>query len=128
MLQFIAGRVELLCPKCGDELTLTELKDGYFGAMESMDCLDLRCERCDFLVKSHSLCDLLIHKMAKLTTKSSDYAQQSLNDLISKLRLMVAKNSFALGIVYRELSHICEVLGQMDKCVHALKMLIPIVE
>ena len=51
-----------------------------------------------------------------------------LEDLTSKLRPKVSSTSFALGILYRELAHIYETVGRMDRCVEAYKMMIPIVE
>ena len=51
-----------------------------------------------------------------------------LKELISILRPMVADTSFALGILYKDLADVCEMLGHMDKCVEVHKKLIPIVE
>ena len=109
-----------------------------FGAMECIRFMEIGCGRCGVLVRSHGIYDLLIHKMAKLTFKSLNYAEQSenqlliqlgeLKDLVSKLHPMVAKTSFALGILYKDLADIYEVLGRMDRCVEAYKMLIPIVD
>ncbi|GAU87324.1 hypothetical protein RvY_00198-3 [Ramazzottius varieornatus] len=41
---------------------------------------------------------------------------------------MVAPTSMALAVLYRELPHIYERLGRMDRCVEAYKVVIPTVE
>ena len=138
LLQYIVEKAEILCAKCGDELKVNRLKEGSFGAMESIPFLDLCCDRCNFMFRSHGICDLLIDKVTKLTARSTNYTEQSenqlvikvgeLNDLINSLRPMVAGTSFALGILYRELADVFDKLGRIDKCIEAYKLLIPIVE
>ena len=106
--------------------------------MENIRFLDLVCKHCGFTARSRRISDLLIVKLVKLTTRSPPRTEQSeekltdkmdeLKDLISMLRPMVAETSFALGILYKELADVCEMLGHMDKCVEVHKKLIPIVE
>ena len=106
--------------------------------MEDIHFFDLGCRTCDIVARDYHIRELLIVKLAKLTARdplqtklSQDQLMDKideLKDLISKLRPMVAITSFALGILYKELADVYEVLGRMDKCVEAYKMLIPIVE
>ena len=141
--QYIAKRAELLCIDCGNGVDILEPEEGSFDALESIRNLRLMCSRCSTCVVRLSdgmngMCDLLIVRLAKLTRRSSPLTTQSenqliaklgeLNDLIGKLRPLVANTSFALGILYKELADVYEVLGRMSKCVKAYKLLIPIVE
>ena len=131
-------RAEIHCAECSGELRVGELKEGSFGDMETIRFLDLVCRQCDIVTRSHYICELLIVKLAKLTAKGFSLAEKShnqlmvrtneLKDLVSELRPLVAGTSFALGILYRELADIYEVLGRMNKCAESCKMLIPVVE
>ena len=136
--QYIANRAEILCTECGDEADIAKPKDGSLATLESIRFLHLSCLRCSAVSRSFRICELLIVRLAKLTDRRVTSTEQSdnqltvkideLKDLISSLRPMVASTSFALGILYRELADIYESLGQMNKCVEAYKLLIPIVE
>ena len=124
--------------KCDVLADIARPQEGSLDALETIRFLDLRCRQCGEVTKEHRICDLLIVKLAKLTTRSLPHTEQSenqlvikgdeLKDLISTLRPMVASTSFALGILYRELADVCEKLGRMDKCVEAYKLMIPIIE
>ena len=128
----------MLCEECGARVDIGEPKAGLLGALESIRFFDLGCHRCGIVRRSYRVCDVLIVKLAKLTTRSSPYAEQSenqlivrideLKDFISTLRPLVADTSFVFGILYKELADVYETLGRMDKCVEAYKWLIPIVE
>ena len=137
-LQYFVDRVEILCGKCGDEVRVGEPVEAPFGAMERIRFLDLACLRCGTGTRNHSICDLLIVRLLKLTTRNVPLTEQSeaeltvrigeLKDLICLLYPVVAKTSFAFGILYKEMADIYETSGRMDECVEAYKMLIPVVE
>ena len=130
--------MEILCSKCDHEFRVGQSEKGCFEAMRSIHFLKLVCCQCDTVTDNYHICDLLIVKLTKLTTRLGPLTDQSehelmvkideLKDLISQLRPMVADTSFALGILYRELADIYETLKRMDKCVEAYKMMFPIVE
>ena len=128
----------MVCIECGDRADIKVLNPESVGALETFRFLYLSCRRCGFESTSHRVCDLLITKLLKLTTRSRPLDEQPENellvkieemkDLIKSLRPLVANTSFALGIMYRELADIYETLGRMDKCVDFYKRMIPIVE
>ena len=137
-LQYFVDRVEILCAKCGDEVRVGKPVEDPSGVMERIRFLGLICFRCGTGTRNYRICDLLIVRMLKLTTRSVPLTEQSedqltvkigeLKDLICSLRPLVANTSFALGILYREMADIYETSGRMDECVEAYKMLIPVVE
>ena len=137
-LQYIGEVAEMQCPKCEDSLRFGRPVKGSFGAMENIRFLELVCWRCRNMARNYQMCDWLIVKLPTLTSRCQLYTEQSehrlmvkideLKDLISTLRPVVAGTSFALGILYKELADVYEVLGRMDKSVEAYKVLIPIVE
>ena len=136
--QYIGEMAEMQCPECKDSLRVGRPVEGSFGAMESIRFLELVCWRCRTLAKSYQICDWLIVKLATLTSRCQPYSEQSenqlmvqidkLKDLINTLRPTVAGTSFALGILYKGLADVYEVLGRIDKSVEAYKVLIPRVE
>ena len=127
-----------MCPDCGDGVDVEIAKGGSLGALETISLLHLHCPQCGYDGRSHRICDQMIVKLAQLTRRSLPNAEQSetelmvkvdeLKDLIRWLCPVVARNSFTLGILYRELADVYERLGRMDNCVEAYKMLIPVVE
>ena len=85
-------RVEILCEKCGDEVRAGEPVDAHFGALERIRFVDLICLRCGTGARNYRICDLLLVRLLKLTTRSVPLTEQSVAQLKVKIGELIMKD------------------------------------